>query len=79
MEIPSDTHMEAYLKHLGIRTGKNNIKSEYLRSIYRVLPRKKALNMSLKQARQQTSIQPGNQSANNSCSNSVTSQPVDRQ
>ncbi|AMO56254.1 hypothetical protein GZ77_05460 [Endozoicomonas montiporae] len=59
MDIPSDSHMEAYLKHLGIRTGKSNIKSEYLRSIYKVLPRKKALRMTTRQARRQTMIQPG--------------------
>ena len=59
MSSPSRSNMEAYLRQMGIKTIPENfqeLKTEYLRQIYRVLPRDKALAMPLKKARKKTAI-----------------------
>ena len=63
MSKPSHSHMEAYLKYLRANVQQEEketitIEAEYLRSIYKVLPREQGLEMSLRQARAQTSIRP---------------------
>ncbi len=60
MKNPSRSSMEAYLKQMGAKQIPDNyqeLKTEYLRNIYRVLPRDKALEMPLKQAKRKTAIQ----------------------
>ncbi|MGI9274218.1 MAG: hypothetical protein ACR2PT_05075 [Endozoicomonas sp.] len=61
MAKPASSHMEAYLQHLGVNTphaDQSKLEAEYLRSIYRVLPRKRALAISVKQARSETCVKP---------------------
>ncbi|OED46625.1 hypothetical protein ACH42_03650 [Endozoicomonas sp. (ex Bugula neritina AB1)] len=59
MSNPSRSSMEDYLKQMGIKQipeSYRELKTEYMRQIYRVLPRDKALAMPLKKARQKTAI-----------------------
>ena len=59
MSRPSRSSMEAYLKQMGITQipeSYQELEIEYMRQIYRVLPRDKALAMPLKKARKKTAI-----------------------
>ena len=59
MTQPSRSSMEAYLRQMGVKPipkDYQELETVYLRTIYRVLPRDKALAMPLKKARRKTAI-----------------------
>ena len=59
MSSPSRSNMEAYLRQMGVKQipdTYHELVTEYMRQIYRVLPREKALAMPLKKARKETAI-----------------------
>ncbi len=60
MNKPSHSSMEAYLRQMGVVTlpdSPKDLKKEYYRQIYRVLPREQALSLPVKKARSKTALQ----------------------